>query len=318
MDRWKHVWLGAAAAGVILSACGGSAATPSVDAAAANMAASAQAAAPAAVPADPARLSATERAAIMQAAGYRLSGTEWRQSCDGPAQAYAGEITRLADMNGDGRPEAVVEGGNSDCFGATGSGFAFLTSTPAGWRELYRGSGLPDLHPRPGIAFPDIEIGGPGASCFRFLRWNGSGYVTGGTSEGGRICDLRVTSAAMPLPVGYYVQEPLSCGELTAGNPAMIGYLGRDRFVQVTSGTFVSFRKTGPDRYSQTERFPSEEGGPGAPQATAFTVNSDSSFRLYDREDWTYCPLDQVPRAARFLDSPDYRTDPRIRAVRGR
>lgn len=139
-----------------------------------------------AIPSDPKRLSPAERSAIMRAAGYTLRGKSWL-TCDGLAP---GEIEELRDLNGDSKPEAIVKSGGTACYGNTGAAFQIVTSGAAGWRLMVEETGIPSFHPRPGLAWPDVEIGGPGISCFRFLRWNGQAYVSAGTSLEGRICTL--------------------------------------------------------------------------------------------------------------------------------
>lgn len=135
---------------------------------------------------DPKRLSPADRSAIMRAAGYTLRGKSWL-TCEGMA---TGEIEELRDLNGDSKPEAIVKSGGTACYGNTGAAFQIVTSGSAGWRLMVEETGIPSFHPRAGLAWPDIEIGGPGISCFRFLRWNGQAYVSAGTSLDGQICTL--------------------------------------------------------------------------------------------------------------------------------
>jgi hypothetical protein len=128
----------------------------------------------------------------MRAAGYIRRGKGWL-TCEGMAP---GDIEEIRDLDGDGRPEAIVTSSGTACYGMTGAAFQIATldspgtaGTVAGtWRLLVQATGIPMFYPRPGIAWPDIEIGGPGVRCFPFLRWNGQAYVGAGTSLQGKIC----------------------------------------------------------------------------------------------------------------------------------
>ncbi|MCB2052438.1 MAG: hypothetical protein KDE63_13520 [Novosphingobium sp.] len=270
------------------------------------------------VSADLKKLTPTDRTAIMRAAGYVLRGKQWL-TCEGMA---GGEVEEIRDLNGDGQPEALVVSGGSACYGNTGQGFQLVTRDASGWRLLMEEVGIASFYSRPGITWPDIEIGGPGSSCFRFLRWNGTKYITGGSSIGGKICEVRQLSKVMPLPVGYYVHS-IMCESAGKDSAFYLGYLGNDRFVDANgSGTLVSFRQVGKDTFQEVRSYPREDGRGVNRQTTDFRVTSDSSFSRFARqEEWYYCPTDRLPRVARFLESPSYNYlhgEPDVRAVRGK
>lgn len=174
----------------------------------------------------PPQLTSADRTAIMRAAGFTQRGGIWT-TCEGEER---GEVQELRDINGDGTPEALVVGHGSACHGFVGSGFVLLTQQGNAWRIIYQQSGIPEFFARPGLAWPDIEIGGPGSDCFPFLRWDGRGYVQGGTSLGGEICTLQPRFAAgqaapgagpaiagegilgqVPIRLGYYVNQGERC-----------------------------------------------------------------------------------------------------------
>ncbi|MBB6125131.1 FG-GAP repeat domain-containing protein [Sphingobium subterraneum] len=89
-------------------------------------------AAPAATP------SVAEQIAIYKAAGFAKKGTTWRSECgrDDPSASYMpGSIDEYRDINGDGRPDAVVNEGGTYCYGNTGNGYWILSKQANGaWK----------------------------------------------------------------------------------------------------------------------------------------------------------------------------------------
>jgi hypothetical protein len=134
---------------------------------------------------------AAEQAAIFKAAGFTRAGGKWHTECDQPdSGSYGpGQIETYRDLNGDGRPEAVVTEGGTFCYGHTGMGFWLLSKQANGsWKTLYQSQGIAEFLPTRGIAkMPDISIGGPGF-CFLVVRWNGKAYVRNRFEYEGKPC----------------------------------------------------------------------------------------------------------------------------------
>jgi hypothetical protein len=83
----------------------------------------------------------------------------------------------VRDLNGDGKPEAIVTEGGTACYGNTGQGFHLLTQTgPGAWKVVYSSPGIPEFLATKANGWPEVEVGGPGF-CFPILRWDGKTYV---------------------------------------------------------------------------------------------------------------------------------------------
>jgi len=122
-----------------------------------------------------------ERAAIFKAASFAQHGGQWKTAnCEGlESVSYSpGAIETYRDLNGDGRPEAVVTEGGAICYGNTGQYFWLLTKQANGsWKRMVDQLGMPEFLRNRGVdGWPDIRVGGPGF-CFPVLRWNGRAYV---------------------------------------------------------------------------------------------------------------------------------------------
>jgi hypothetical protein len=137
---------------------------------------------------DPA-IDRADRVAIFKAAGAVQREGRWVICADDPATSGA-VIEQVRDLNGDGRPEAVVVEDGSFCHGAAGTGYTLLGRQPdASWKVIDFNSGVPEFLDTVGEGgWPDISVGGPGF-CFPVLRWNGSAYVPDRHEYEGRRCD---------------------------------------------------------------------------------------------------------------------------------
>jgi len=125
-----------------------------------------------------ANLSPADQAAALQAAGFKRVGGQWKACEDPGTTSYAqGTIDQVVDLNGDGRPEAIISEGNEFCYGMQGSGYFLAGKQQDGsWKLITSGSGiLTPLETRGAGGWQDLEIGGPGF-CFAVARWNGTEY----------------------------------------------------------------------------------------------------------------------------------------------
>lgn len=165
-------------------------------------------AAPAARPLGPSTtLSAADRAAVMRAAGFSAPrGDRWTwRDPDHPqtvCQDVWADVAEARDLDGDGRPEAMIQAESDACFGPDQRRVSVYTPAGSDWRQVVRFQETfanYRLYPRPGLAWPDIEIAsGQTTGCVRFLRWNGSTYIDGGASNEGVVCTLTDAGRAAP------------------------------------------------------------------------------------------------------------------------
>jgi hypothetical protein len=139
--------------------------------------------------ADPA-LTPSDEAAAFAAAGFKREGGQWRGCGDpGTASYTPGAIEHVADLNGDGLPEAILTEGSVFCFGHAEQGFSLVSKqAKGGWRLIAQDSGIVRVLPEKGVGgWPDLELGGPGF-CFPVERWNGREYQLVRHQYQGRRC----------------------------------------------------------------------------------------------------------------------------------
>ena len=132
--------------------------------------------------------SPVESAAIFRAAGATRRGNGWILCAEDPTNPRA-TIAEFRDLNGDGRPEALVTEDGTFCNGHAGTGYALLSKQANGsWRVMTGGSGIAEFLPSKGAGgWPDISIGGPGF-CFPVERWNGREYAFNRHQYEGKAC----------------------------------------------------------------------------------------------------------------------------------
>ncbi|BAV66212.1 hypothetical protein [Sphingobium cloacae] len=117
-------------------------------------------------------------AAIFRAAGFTQKGGIWTSGCDKSGDPPSPAVVEeRRDLNGDGRPEAIVSESSLFCYGNTGQAFWLLSQQADGqWKLMAQDVGIPDILKTKGVAgWPDIAVGGPGF-CFPVLRWDGGRY----------------------------------------------------------------------------------------------------------------------------------------------
>lgn len=124
-------------------------------------------------------LSRADEATAFRAAGFTRTAGQW-QACGDPGTASytPGKIEVVRDINGDGRPDAVITEGSIYCFGGTEVGYTLVSKQANGsWSKITGGPGIAHfLSRRATTGWPDLEVGGPGF-CFAVQRWNGREYV---------------------------------------------------------------------------------------------------------------------------------------------
>ncbi|MDO9636685.1 MAG: hypothetical protein Q7I95_06970 [Thiobacillus sp.] len=133
-------------------------------------------------------LSEADKLAVFKAAGAAQRKGVWVICADDPNPTGA-LIETVRDLNGDGRPEAVVSEGGTFCYGHTGLGYRLLSKQADGtWRVMSGGIGIPEFLQSKGVGgWPDISVGGPGF-CFPVQRWNGKVYALNRFEYEGKRC----------------------------------------------------------------------------------------------------------------------------------
>lgn len=124
-------------------------------------------------------LPTAERDALFRAAGMQpVRGGKWTGCTDDPSGNSEAQVAMVQDINGDGRPEALIRDGGTFCNGMAGVNSTVLTRTPGGaWRVMLTTQGFANfLTSRGTDNFPDVEVGLPGF-CFPYRRWNGTDYA---------------------------------------------------------------------------------------------------------------------------------------------
>lgn len=137
-------------------------------------------------------LPVAERDALFRAAGMQpVGGGKWTGCADDPSGRSEAQVAMVQDINGDGRPEAMIRDGGSYCNGMAGVNSTVLTQTADGtWEIVYGNQGFVNFLVSRGVdGFPDIEAGLPGF-CFPYFRWNGSEYeLIARLDEEGKACE---------------------------------------------------------------------------------------------------------------------------------
>jgi hypothetical protein len=127
----------------------------------------------------PLKLSRAEINAAFRAGGFRHNGHGWRTDCLDLREPgfQSGRIERVTDLNGDGRPEAVIAEGSPLCFGIAARHFIIVSmQRDRRWRRVAGLDGIERfLAFRGPDGWPDIELDYPGL-CTPVYRWDGRAY----------------------------------------------------------------------------------------------------------------------------------------------
>ena len=136
------------------------------------------------------QLSSADTAAAFRAAGFKQASGQWRH-CDPPqGSVYTpGAIEQVGDLNGDGRPDAIITEGSTFCYGGDEVGFSLVSKQAnASWKLMIASPGIAAVLKTKGSdGWPDLEIGGQGF-CFPVQRWSGSEYLTIRYEYEGKAC----------------------------------------------------------------------------------------------------------------------------------
>lgn len=142
-------------------------------------------------PAGSAHVSAADQDAIFRAANVEQKNGKWTGCAEAPDDGSDNSVVidSIRDVNGDGRPDAVVVLHGIYCYARAEQAFALVSQRPDGrWVRMASETGMLTLLPTKGKdGWPDIEVGGPGF-CFPVLRWNGSAYVETRWENDGKPC----------------------------------------------------------------------------------------------------------------------------------
>nr|WP_282443248.1 hypothetical protein [Pseudomonas sp. B329] len=117
----------------------------------------------------------SEQIKAFRAAGFNQETSECEIETTGSYTPATMEL--IKDLNGDGRPDALITEGSTDCYGQAGTGFYLVSQQTDGhWKLMLKENGVAEFLPGKGSnGWPDVEVGGPG-SCFPVLRYDGQRY----------------------------------------------------------------------------------------------------------------------------------------------
>lgn len=130
-----------------------------------------------------ATVSNAEKEAIFNAAGFKPVNGAWRGKCS------FGHIAVFKDLNDDGRPDAIIRDGGTECYASIGVGFHLLTKQANHkWTRIFNSPGEPTFLKSIGRhGWPDLAIVTP-SQCHTIYRWDGSRFVKNRQEFKGKLC----------------------------------------------------------------------------------------------------------------------------------
>ena len=112
-----------------------------------------------------------QKTEIFTAAGFKNTNGSWRGKCS------MGHIPVIKDINGDGRLDAIVRDGGTECYASTGVGFYLLTTQKNGkWTRIFNSPGEPQFLKSVGRhGWPEMVVTNP-SKCHNVFSWDGSKF----------------------------------------------------------------------------------------------------------------------------------------------
>jgi hypothetical protein len=158
------------------------------------------------------RLAPADALQLAQAAGFRYVNNELLNVCGKPAAPRFAFL----DLNGDGRPEAVVIDNNAGCYGPPGDWFSILVRGSNGqWRALLREVGTVQWERTRSRGWLDAWIK---TVCDGIWHFNGVTYVPA------KDCTPRraAASAAPPASAPAATSPPAAAGALSGAEQSAV------------------------------------------------------------------------------------------------
>lgn len=124
-----------------------------------------------------------QKSEIFTAAGFKNTNGFWRGKCS------IGHIPVIKDINGDGRLDAIVRDGGTECYASTGVGFYLLTTQKNGkWTRIFNSPGEPQFLKSIGRhGWPEMVVTNP-SKCHNVFRWEGSKFMKVRQEFKGKTC----------------------------------------------------------------------------------------------------------------------------------
>lgn len=120
---------------------------------------------------------------IFTAAGFKNTNGFWRGKCS------MGHIPVIKDINGDGRLDAIVRDGGTECYSTTGVGFYLVTTQKNGkWTRIFNSPGEPQFLKSVGRhGWPEMVVTNA-SKCHNVYSWDGSKFIKVRQEFKGKAC----------------------------------------------------------------------------------------------------------------------------------
>lgn len=124
-----------------------------------------------------------QKSEIFTAAGFKNTNGSWRGKCS------MGHIPVIKDINGDGRLDAIVRDGGTECYASTGVGFYLITMQKNGkWTRIFNSPGEPQFLKTMGRhGWPEMVVTNQ-SKCHNVFSWDGSKFIKVRQEFKGKAC----------------------------------------------------------------------------------------------------------------------------------